>query len=141
MLQQNRSEATLVRDFTQLILKKFDLEFTVDPLFKKTSADFDEGGARGLLLNHLGVDRNCKIIFDASDAQLESTEENDDKDDKVLKEAAGTKSDGNKLTKEDEMDIDGKDQDNWKGDCNEYEGGEMIDITKLRCKHDLFAHA
>ena len=40
----------------------------MDPLFKKTSADFDEGGARGLLLNHLSIDRDGKIIFDASDA-------------------------------------------------------------------------
>ncbi|CAG8726872.1 13210_t:CDS:2, partial [Funneliformis caledonium] len=37
-------------------------EFSVDPLFTRTSADFDEGGAR--------VDRDCKIIFDASDAIL-----------------------------------------------------------------------
>lgn len=48
-------------------IKKFDLEFTVDPLFKKTSADFDEGGARGLLLNHLSIHSNGKIIFDAGD--------------------------------------------------------------------------
>lgn len=47
------------------------MDFSVDPLFKKTSADFDEGGARGLLLNHLSLDQNCKIIFDASDATVE----------------------------------------------------------------------
>lgn len=28
-------------------MKKFDLAFAVDPLFHKTSAQFDEGGARG----------------------------------------------------------------------------------------------
>ncbi|KAG2218606.1 hypothetical protein INT45_013914 [Circinella minor] len=64
----NRAESTLLRDFSSIALKKFDLDFAVDPLFKKTSADFDEGGARGLLLNHLAIDRDCKIIFDASDA-------------------------------------------------------------------------
>ncbi|CEP15933.1 hypothetical protein [Parasitella parasitica] len=53
------------------VRRKFDLDFSVDPLFKKTSADFDEGGARGLLLNHLSLDQNCKIIFDASDATVE----------------------------------------------------------------------
>lgn len=54
------------------------MDFAVDPLFKKTSADFDEGGARGLLLNHLGIDQYCKIIFDASDATIEcDTEELD----------------------------------------------------------------
>lgn len=47
------------------------MDFSVDPLFKKTSADFDEGGARGLLLNNLSLDQNCKIIFDASDATVE----------------------------------------------------------------------
>jgi condensin complex subunit 2 len=54
-----------------------DLDFTVDPLFKKTSADFDEGGARGLLLNNLTVDRGCKIIFDASDAFADPEDEDE----------------------------------------------------------------
>jgi hypothetical protein len=40
----------------------------VDPLFKKTSADFDESGARGLLLNHLCISQTGRMIFDASDA-------------------------------------------------------------------------
>ena len=44
-----------------------ELEFSVDPLFKKASADFDEGGAKGLLLNHLTIDRNGRIVFDSSD--------------------------------------------------------------------------
>ncbi|EPQ31638.1 uncharacterized protein PFL1_00971 [Pseudozyma flocculosa PF-1] len=60
-------EATLAKNFSQIQAKKFDLEFTVDPLFKKTSADFDEGGAGGLLMNHLGVDSNGRVVFDASD--------------------------------------------------------------------------
>ncbi|KAJ3278189.1 hypothetical protein HK104_002576 [Borealophlyctis nickersoniae] len=63
-----RSSNTLEKDASALNIKKFDLEFMVDPLFKKTSADFDEGGARGLLLNHLSISRDGKIIFDASDA-------------------------------------------------------------------------
>jgi condensin complex subunit 2 len=51
-----------------LDVKSLDLEFEVDPLFKKTAADFDEGGAKGLLLNHLFISNTGKIIFDASDA-------------------------------------------------------------------------
>ena len=39
----------------------------MDPLFKKASADFDEGGAKGLLLNHLQVDSQGRIVFDSSD--------------------------------------------------------------------------
>lgn len=60
-------EPTLAKSFAQLAVKKLDLEFTVDPLFKKTSADFDEGGAGGLLMNHLGVDSQARVVFDASD--------------------------------------------------------------------------
>lgn len=53
--------------FASLQLKKFELEFSVDPLFKKASADFDEGGAKGLLLNHLMIDGQGRIVFDSSD--------------------------------------------------------------------------
>ncbi|KAJ2786323.1 hypothetical protein GGI15_001606 [Coemansia interrupta] len=64
-----RSANTLAKDFSSISVKKLDLEFSVDPLFKKTSADFDEGGARGLLLNHLAFDADGKIVFDASDSK------------------------------------------------------------------------
>lgn len=64
---QRSSEATLAPSFGQLQLKKLDLEFSVDPLFKKATADFDEGGAKGLLLNHLTIDANGRIVFDSSD--------------------------------------------------------------------------
>ncbi|KAF3916860.1 hypothetical protein ABW20_dc0110022 [Dactylellina cionopaga] len=62
-----RSEATLAKDWSQLQLKKFDLEFAVDPLFKKAAADFDEGGAKGLLLNVLSIDEHGRIVFDSGD--------------------------------------------------------------------------
>ncbi len=39
----------------------------MDPLFKKAAADFDEGGAKGLLLNHLAIDSSGRIVFDSSD--------------------------------------------------------------------------
>ena len=67
----NRTESTLAKNISQLRSKKLDLEFSVDPLFKKTCADFDEGGAGGLLMNHLnlGVGDGCmRVIFDASDS-------------------------------------------------------------------------
>ncbi|KAI9267821.1 condensin complex subunit 2/barren [Sporodiniella umbellata] len=86
--KSQRSNTSLVKDFSAISLKKFDLDFAVDPLFKKTSADFDEGGARGLLLNHLGVDRHCKIIFDASDSTVDyfSSDEADDEQENQEKE-------------------------------------------------------
>lgn len=58
-------------------LKKFELEFSVDPLFKKASADFDEGGAKGLLLNHLSIDASGRIVFDSSDDAGDATVEGD----------------------------------------------------------------
>jgi len=39
--------------------------FTVDPLFQQTSMQFDEGGAKGLLLNTLSVYQGCEIMFDS----------------------------------------------------------------------------
>ncbi|PKI84564.1 hypothetical protein MVES1_001686 [Malassezia vespertilionis] len=65
--RRRAKETTLASSFAQLQAKRFDLEFSVDPLFKKTSADFDEGGAGGLLMNHLHVDDGMKVVFDASD--------------------------------------------------------------------------
>ncbi|KAK5943104.1 hypothetical protein PMZ80_004109 [Knufia obscura] len=65
--KQRSHEATLAPSFASLQLKKLELEFAVDPLFKKASADFDEGGAKGLLLNHLSINEEGRIVFDSSD--------------------------------------------------------------------------
>ena len=79
MKAQRSHEATLAPSFASLQLKKFELEFSVDPLFKKASADFDEGGAKGLLLNHLAIDGQGRIVFDSSDdATEESLKDVDD---------------------------------------------------------------
>lgn len=91
--RKRNKEATLAKTFGHIQIKKFELEFTVDPLFKKTSADFDEGGASGLLMNHLGVDSSMAVIFDASDvagvgsdedmAKMLSVEEGGDADEET----------------------------------------------------------
>lgn len=60
---------TIENDPEALNLKVFDLDFAVDPLFKKTAADFDEGGAKGLLLNHLCISKEGRVVFDATDSQ------------------------------------------------------------------------
>ena len=72
---QRHAEATLVTSFAQLQLKKMELELAVDPLFKKASADFDEGGAKGLLLNHLAIDGKGRIVFDSSDDVQDASKE------------------------------------------------------------------
>jgi condensin complex subunit 2 len=80
-VKSHRQEATLAKNVAQLKSKKLDLEFSVDPLFKKTCADFDEGGAQGLLMNHLslgvGSEGSMRVIFDASDSM---GREEDDED-------------------------------------------------------------
>ncbi|KAJ5641026.1 Condensin complex subunit 2 [Penicillium herquei] len=73
-------EATLAPSFASLQLKKFELEFAVDPLFKKASADFDEGGAKGLLLNHLAIDGLGRIVFDSSDDAVDDSSKTADGD-------------------------------------------------------------
>ena len=64
--------------------KKLDLEFSVDPLFKKTCADFDEGGAQGLLMNHfslgVGSEGSLRVIFDASDSMGKGKDDEDEDD-------------------------------------------------------------
>ncbi|KAI0513547.1 hypothetical protein KFK09_009572 [Dendrobium nobile] len=57
--------STLETSFEALNIRKFDVAFTVDPLYHQTSAQFDEGGAKGLLLNNLGICGNCRVLFDS----------------------------------------------------------------------------
>ncbi|KAK9938616.1 hypothetical protein M0R45_015342 [Rubus argutus] len=59
--------STLEASFEALNLKKFDVAFVVDPLYHQTSAQFDEGGAKGLLLNNLGIYGGCQVLFDSSE--------------------------------------------------------------------------
>ncbi|MCO5582643.1 hypothetical protein L7F22_036541 [Adiantum nelumboides] len=61
------SSAATLESYDALNVKKFDVAFTVDPLFNQMSAQFDEGGAKGLLLNILSVYNGCKLVFDSSD--------------------------------------------------------------------------
>ena len=75
----HRPASTLAKDAAQLRNKKPELEFRVDPLFRKTCADFDEGGAHGLLMNHLslgvGPDGGLRVVFDAGDSLPRDGEE------------------------------------------------------------------
>lgn len=52
----------------KLNVERIDAAFAVDPLFHRTSAKFDEGGAKGLLLHNLPVRNGCRIVFDSTDA-------------------------------------------------------------------------
>lgn len=61
---------TLETNKNNINVKGFDLESRADPLFQKTSANFDQGGAKGLLMNNLYTYDRCTIAFD-SDISLE----------------------------------------------------------------------
>lgn len=56
----------------------------MDPLFKKTCADFDEGGAMGLLMNHLSVDGKGRVVFDAGDAVVDEEQEAEEQEEDEL---------------------------------------------------------
>lgn len=58
-------ESTLV-PFDSIKIQKLDQELAIDPLFKKALADFDEGGAKSLLLNTLNIDSTGRVVFDAT---------------------------------------------------------------------------
>ncbi|KAI8923891.1 condensin complex subunit 2/barren [Entophlyctis helioformis] len=68
---------TLEEDAGELNCKQLDAEYAVDPLFKKTAAEFDEGGAQGLLLNHLALAPSGKVLFDASDVMAHGVGDGD----------------------------------------------------------------
>ncbi|ORZ29881.1 condensin complex subunit 2-domain-containing protein, partial [Catenaria anguillulae PL171] len=57
---------TLEKDFGPITTAAIDVEFMIDPLFRKTCAEFDEGGAESLLLSRLAVGGKGQIIFDSS---------------------------------------------------------------------------
>lgn len=86
--KKDKKEATLAKNFNAIATKKLDLEFTVDPLFKKTSADFDEGGAGGLLMNHLGVDSRVRVVFDAGDGAAVAEDKEADEREKGMDQDA-----------------------------------------------------
>ena len=63
------------KNLSNLDAVKYDIEFDIDPLFRKTSAKFDESAAKGLLLNNLCVNQNLKIDFSSfqQDFPIENT--------------------------------------------------------------------
>ncbi|KAH9472635.1 hypothetical protein Pst134EA_003242 [Puccinia striiformis f. sp. tritici] len=72
------TNSTSLVEFNEKIkVKELELEFTVDPLFKKTCADFDEGGSGGILMSHLSVDSSMTIIFDASGKPFSQNSDDD----------------------------------------------------------------
>ncbi|RKP29307.1 barren [Metschnikowia bicuspidata] len=72
-------ESTLV-PFESIQIQKLDQELAIDPLFKKALADFDEGGAKSLLLNALNIDSTGRVVFDATTNSTASGSSKDKED-------------------------------------------------------------
>lgn len=67
-------ESTLV-PFETIRIRKLDQELAIDPLFKKALAEFDEGGAKSLLLNTLNIDSYGRVVFDATSNPIKDESE------------------------------------------------------------------
>ncbi|KAE8684642.1 Condensin complex subunit 2, putative isoform 2 [Hibiscus syriacus] len=64
-VMEDNNAATAQKGNPKKELEKKVFAFVVDPLYHQTSAQFDEGGAKGLLLNNLGVYAGCRVLFDS----------------------------------------------------------------------------
>lgn len=58
---------TLEGNMGNITSHKLETDLAVDPLFQKMSAAFDEGGARGMLLNNLPIGPKGQVIFDSGE--------------------------------------------------------------------------
>jgi condensin complex subunit 2 len=67
---KRKGESTLESNSAVLLQPTSEAVY-FDPLFQKMAAAFDEGGAKGMLLNNLCVNRFCEIVFDSSESALE----------------------------------------------------------------------
>ena len=65
--RKKKAAATVEKNINNINCNKFDLEFDVDPLFKKTSAQFDSGGGvGGQFLSNLYIrDDGCQLLLDS----------------------------------------------------------------------------
>ncbi|RCK55623.1 Condensin complex subunit 2 [Candida viswanathii] len=78
-------ESTLV-EFDAIRIKKLEQELAIDPLFKKALAEFDEGGAKSLLLNTLNVDTSGRVVFDATSNPMQEVKEQEGEDEREEEE-------------------------------------------------------
>jgi len=64
--KRKKKSATVEKNLNNIDIAKFDLEFDVDPLFKKTSTQFDSGSGGGQFLCNLFIrDESCQLLLDS----------------------------------------------------------------------------
>lgn len=62
-----------------LNISKLESAYDIDPIFHRMSQKFDEGGAKGLLLNNLGVANDgCRIVLDSKEEPTEEPQLTDE---------------------------------------------------------------
>jgi len=120
-------------------MSKLDSAPDIDPLFRKMSKAFDEGGAKGLLLNNLGVARDgCRIEFDSKeDTVTESVvpEATIEEDDEAIDEDIGGSNDEDKAMDSDVDEVPaGVDEEGGPPIANDNREEGMVDITSLVTK-------
>eukprot|EP00188_Purpureofilum_apyrenoidigerum_P002891 Plantae.Rhodophyta-Purpureofilum_apyrenoidigerum.ctg29429.p1 GENE.Plantae.Rhodophyta-Purpureofilum_apyrenoidigerum.ctg29429~~Plantae.Rhodophyta-Purpureofilum_apyrenoidigerum.ctg29429.p1 ORF type:complete len:654 (-),score=147.78 Plantae.Rhodophyta-Purpureofilum_apyrenoidigerum.ctg29429:206-2167(-) len=86
LTRKANKSGTLETNIDNITSTKVEMDCGVDLLFQKVSAAFDEGGARGMLLNTLCIGAGCEIIFDSSTVLDEAmvAQTNNDEDDERL---------------------------------------------------------
>lgn len=95
--------------FESIRVKKLSQELSIDPLFKKTLAEFDEGGAKSLLLNTLNMDNHTRVVFDATKGEQKESIKHEDDDERNHEDEDG---DGDEeIEKSKDMEMSGMDED------------------------------
>lgn len=100
-IKRHNGNNTIEKDIKKLNLTKYDLEFEIDPLFKSMTAKFNEGGARGLLLNKFPLDENLDILLESKDtSSADSTTPSSSQELKTLPTCSTSPSDLTEETKQ-----------------------------------------
>jgi condensin complex subunit 2 len=66
-IRKKKKSNTVEKNLANINLSKFELEFDVDPLFKKVSAQFDSGAGGGQFLSTLQMRNDgCELLLDSN---------------------------------------------------------------------------
>jgi condensin complex subunit 2 len=66
-LRRKKKSNTVEKNLANINCAKFELEFDIDPLFKKVSAQFDSGAGGGQFLSTLQIrDDSCEMLLDST---------------------------------------------------------------------------
>ena len=66
-IKRKKNRLTVEKNLANINISKFELEFDIDPLFKKVSQQFDSGAGGGQFLSTLQIkDDTCEMLLDSS---------------------------------------------------------------------------